>query len=76
MTRSNDRISALERVRLDYRPRLPTLLQGSLADIAIDLGAASESIADREAIRARFPRTYAQPVVRFVASPGGVARRA
>ena len=57
--------SPLQRVRAEYQPKLPKALQGS---VKVKIGAATESVADQEAIKKLFPHTYGLPVVEFEAS--------
>lgn len=57
-------VSALERARASYQPKLPKALRQ--ANIRTESGAPTEAAADREQIRALFPKTYGQPVVALV----------
>ena len=54
--------SALQRARADYQPKLPAALQGP---VKLKVGAATEAVADKEAIKELFPHTYGMPVVEF-----------
>lgn len=56
--------SALQRVRADYQPKLPKVLQSAVMAKA---GEATESVADQEEIKKLFPNTYGLPVVEFAA---------
>ena len=58
--------SALERARAGYEPRVPPMLKRRLGEIAVEPGEATTALDDREAIRRRFPRTFGQPILRFV----------
>ena len=58
-------ISALQKVRYGYKPKLPASLSGSITDIAITTGEATEAIADRDKIRDIFKLTYGKPLVTF-----------
>ncbi len=55
--------SALQRVRAEYQPKLPTALQGP---VKIKHGDPTESVADQDQIKQLFPNTYGMPVVEFV----------
>ncbi|HXK60258.1 MAG TPA: diphosphate--fructose-6-phosphate 1-phosphotransferase [Acidobacteriota bacterium] len=57
-------ISALQRVRLAYRPKLPKALRTN--NIRIELGAPTKPLSDEEEIRRRFPETCGQPVATIV----------
>ena len=54
--------SALQEARAAYQPNLPKALKGSLT---IKEGAATQSVADQEAIKELFPNTYGMPVLTF-----------
>lgn len=58
--------SALQIARSAYQPKLPVSLTGSV--MAIE-GAATESVADQEQIKALFPNTYGMPELRFDKNP-------
>ena len=55
--------SALQIARAAYQPKLPKALKGAV--IAKE-GAATQSVADQEAIKALFPNTYGMPMIQFV----------
>ena len=54
--------SALQIARAAYQPKLPTVLKGNVTTVN---GAATESAADQDEIRRRFPNTYGMPIVTF-----------
>ncbi|MDR1747044.1 MAG: diphosphate--fructose-6-phosphate 1-phosphotransferase [Tannerella sp.] len=54
--------SVLQIVRAKYRPILPVTLKGA---VKIKQGKPTQSVADREEIKKRFPNTYGLPVVTF-----------
>ena len=56
------KISALQKARAAYQPKLPQALTGT---VKLCEGAATESVADQEAIKAMFPNTYGLPIVTF-----------
>ncbi|MCQ2378290.1 MAG: diphosphate--fructose-6-phosphate 1-phosphotransferase [Victivallaceae bacterium] len=60
-------ISALQRARAAYAPKLPGALKNGAA-VAVAEGAATKSVADCDKIAALFPKTYGSPVLTF--SPG------
>jgi pyrophosphate--fructose-6-phosphate 1-phosphotransferase len=55
-------ISALQKARASYQPKLPKSLKGS---VKIVDGAATESIADQAEIKELFPNTYGMPIITF-----------
>ncbi|MDR1335634.1 MAG: diphosphate--fructose-6-phosphate 1-phosphotransferase, partial [Tannerella sp.] len=59
--------SALQIARAMYQPKLPKALKQAV--IAVE-GAATESVADGDAIRALFPNTCGMPLVRFEPAAG------
>ena len=54
--------SALQIARAAYQPKLPAVLKGYVTSVC---GAATESAADHDDIRKRFPNTYGMPIVTF-----------
>ena len=56
------KISALQQARAAYQPKLPQALTET---VKLCEGAATESVADQEAIKAMFPNTYGLPIVTF-----------
>ncbi|MDR3167027.1 MAG: 6-phosphofructokinase, partial [Treponema sp.] len=58
-------ISALQKARYAYQPKLPASLSREIGDIALEMGAPTESAADREDLRVLFKRTYGNPLVTF-----------
>ncbi|MDR1420401.1 MAG: diphosphate--fructose-6-phosphate 1-phosphotransferase [Treponema sp.] len=59
-------VSPLQKARYGYTPRLPASLAGDIGDIAVELGVPTESISDREDLKALFRHTYGKPLVSFV----------
>ena len=56
-------ISALQKERAAYRPKLPKALRG---DVKVKEGEPTQSVGDQEEIRKLFPNTYGMPLVEFV----------
>ena len=61
-------ISALQKARQAYIPKLPKALAGGKFKLSI--GSPSEPAQDKDAIKALFPATYGQPVVSFIEGNG------
>ncbi len=57
-------ISALQKARASYQPKLPKALRSG--SIRVELGEPTEPTVDRDQIKALFPNTYGQPVVKLV----------
>lgn len=55
--------SALQVARAAYKPKMPKALHGT---VKIEEGAATQSVADQEAVEKLFPHTYGMPIVKFV----------
>jgi len=55
-------ISALQKARADYQPKLPKSLKGA---VKIVEGAATQSVADQKDIQKLFPNTYGMPLLTF-----------
>ena len=54
--------SPLQIARASYQPKLPLSLKGN---VILKEGAATESVADQEDIKALFPNTYGMPLITF-----------
>ncbi len=59
-------ISALQKARSAYAPKLPAALKNGAA-VVVTEGAATKSVADCDKIAALFPKTYGSPVLTFAA---------
>ncbi|MBR6989107.1 MAG: diphosphate--fructose-6-phosphate 1-phosphotransferase [Bacteroidaceae bacterium] len=55
-------ISALQKARAAYQPKLPKALKGPV--VAVE-GAPTQSVGNQEEIKAMFPNTYGMPVITF-----------
>lgn len=58
-------ISALQKERASYQPKLPNALKGNVKVVE---GKATQSVADQAAIKELFPNTYGLPLITFEAS--------
>lgn len=58
-------ISILQKIRSEYRPKLPAVFAQNGPAVAARSGEPTESVGHREQIRARFPNTYGLPIVTF-----------
>ena len=56
-------ISALQKERAAYQPKLPKALQGA---VKIKEGAPTQSVDNQEEIKKLFPNTYGMPLIEFV----------
>ncbi len=59
------KISSLQKARYEYTPKLPGMLRNGISDICVKEGAATQSVADQEKIKALFPNTYGKPEITF-----------
>ena len=66
-------ISALEKHRKQYQPKLPPSLRQGIAKVKLVEGKAAEPVKDKDAIRKAFPLTYGMPLVSFQPGEGGAA---
>ena len=57
--------SSLQLARYQYAPKLPGMLRNGIAEICVKDGAATESVADQDKIRALFPNTYGKNEITF-----------
>jgi pyrophosphate--fructose-6-phosphate 1-phosphotransferase len=67
-------VSPLHHARYGYKPKLPAVLKSGPESIAVELGGATESIADQAALKSLFPSCYGKPVARFVPGERGSSR--
>ena len=58
-------ISALQKERAGYQPKLPKALQGA---VKVQEGAPTQSVDNQEDIKKLFPNTYGMPLVEFVSA--------
>jgi pyrophosphate--fructose-6-phosphate 1-phosphotransferase len=63
-------LSPLQSARASYKPKLPQVLAGNLAKVAVKLGKPTRSISDQQAIQKLFLQTYGQAEVSFVSGKG------
>ncbi len=59
-------LSPLQKVRYEYKPKLPGMLRNGISEICVKDGAATESVADQDKIKALFPNTYGKNEITFV----------
>jgi pyrophosphate--fructose-6-phosphate 1-phosphotransferase len=59
-------ISALQKARYAYKPKLPASLSQAVADISVELGKPTESVANQEDLRNLFKYNYGKPLATFV----------
>ena len=59
------KLSPLQKARYEYSPKLPGMLRNGIADICVNEGAETQSVADQEKIAALFPNTYGKKEITF-----------
>ena len=59
------KLSPLQTARYGYEPKLPGMLRNGIADICVNEGAETQSVADQEKIAALFPNTYGKKEIKF-----------
>ncbi|MGL5541502.1 MAG: diphosphate--fructose-6-phosphate 1-phosphotransferase [Erysipelotrichaceae bacterium] len=57
--------SPLQKARYEYKPKLPGMLRNGIAEICVNEGQATQSVADQEKIAALFPNTYGKKEITF-----------
>ena len=62
-------ISALQKARYHYKPKLPESLAGEISGISVEFGDPTEAVADREALKKIFKHSYGKPVTTFICKP-------
>jgi pyrophosphate--fructose-6-phosphate 1-phosphotransferase len=63
-------ISALQKARYAYQPKLPASLSRDIAGIGIEFSSPTESVADQQDLKELFKNTYGKPIAAFV--PGSL----
>ncbi|MDR0998210.1 MAG: diphosphate--fructose-6-phosphate 1-phosphotransferase [Treponema sp.] len=58
-------ISALQKARYAYQPKLPPSLSQDIAGIGIEFGSPTESVADQRDLKELFKNTYGKPIATF-----------
>ncbi|MEJ5188341.1 MAG: diphosphate--fructose-6-phosphate 1-phosphotransferase [Breznakiellaceae bacterium] len=59
-------VSALQKARYGYQPKLPAILTRPVSEIAVELGEPTEAVADQADLKGIFKHTYGKPIARFV----------
>ena len=59
------KISSLQKVRLEYVPKLPEMLRHNIDEICVEEGESTKSVADQDKIAALFPNTYGKKEITF-----------
>ncbi|NLK45306.1 MAG: diphosphate--fructose-6-phosphate 1-phosphotransferase [Treponema sp.] len=54
-------ISALQKARYEYKPKLPAVLKNKLDKVVVEFGKPTESVADQAELKALFKNTYGKP---------------
>ncbi len=62
-------LSALQKARYTYEPKLPLILQNDVSNISIVKGNKTESVSDKDKISKMFPSTYGGEVISFEKAP-------
>jgi pyrophosphate--fructose-6-phosphate 1-phosphotransferase len=55
-------LSALQKSRYKYTPKLPPVLRGELSKVVVELGKPTESVANSDELKKLFPHTYGAPI--------------
>ena len=58
-------LSALQKARYAYVPKLPGMLRHGISEICVKEGLETQSVADQEKIKALFPNTYGKKEITF-----------
>ncbi len=59
-------ISALQKARYEYEPKLPAILKEDLQNLTISLGEATTAVADADKVKELFQNTYGKPIANLV----------
>lgn len=66
-------VSALQKARAAYKPKLPKAL--AAGQVKVELGAPTKPATHQEEIKALFPNTYGQPEVKIIADNGSLSTK-
>jgi pyrophosphate--fructose-6-phosphate 1-phosphotransferase len=58
-------ISALQKARYGYEPKLPASISGPIGEIALEMGAPTSSAADEDALKDIFKHSFGKPLAVF-----------
>ncbi len=58
-------LSALQKARLNYQPKLPGVLKGGIKNLCVKNGINTTSVADQDDIKEIFQNLYGNPIVTF-----------
>ncbi|MDD3014558.1 MAG: diphosphate--fructose-6-phosphate 1-phosphotransferase [Candidatus Gastranaerophilales bacterium] len=58
-------LSALQKARLSYQPKLPKVLKNGIRGLSVEFGGPTESVADADDIKEIFPNSYGKPIATF-----------
>ena len=61
----NRKLSDLERARLSYQPRVPSVLKNGIGSLVAEEGTPTEAVRDGSAIQKAFPDTYGKPILKL-----------
>ena len=59
-------ISALQKERYKYQPKLPAVLSRSISEICLSLGEPTKSLANSDALAELFRHSYGKPIANFI----------
>lgn len=68
-------LSPLQKARLGYKPKLPSVLAQGIKNLDLVIGEATTAVADLEDIKGIFPKSFGKPVVTFDAATGKVEEK-
>ena len=58
-------ISVLQKLRYEYKPKLPPALEGEITAISVEYGVKTEAISGADELKTLFNKTYGKPVAVF-----------
>lgn len=59
------KLSPLQTARYEYTPKLPGMLRNGIANISVNEGSETQSVADQDKIKELFPNTYGKKEITF-----------
>jgi len=63
-------LSPLQKARLEYKPKLPSVLAGGIKNLDMEIGEATTAVADAGDIKEIFPNSFGKPIIAFKQAAG------
>ncbi|EKE04636.1 MAG: hypothetical protein ACD_20C00035G0001 [uncultured bacterium] len=68
-------LSALQKARLGYKPKLPKVLRNGIKNLNLEYGVPTQAIADADDVQELFPNSYGKPMATFTSKHDAVPNK-